>query len=641
MKLSNKLLSMALVLMMILAIAVPAFAVVVKASTTTTLSIEDKVFDPENPGQRPNATVSVKDSQGNEIDLTDESNGYIQFVHTEDTFDSASYGLPTDPGTYKCYARYSGNENYESSTSEIVEVTIYAAAETEGDFEIQVKTEKTDRLYEAYQILTGTPARDEEGNIILSDITWGKCITSEGIEFLEDLYVLSLDLEEGEEVPAFTTYDVIKFAMGNFTPQELGMTLGRYLNKSEKYLCVADDFDASIPGYSITTEEAGYYLVRETKDSLDGEHASATWFLLGAVDANEPTVLEPKEPTDPIVDKFVSNTTGDLIDAEWSEEVSANYHENVTFRLDATFPFNYVQEGGWEKIEFEDFDVYSFTLHDSLPYGLDYAGNLQVFTNGYFGQAIDPAYYTVNVEPMKDGSTVITIHFDDLSAVEYFWEPDSYDRQYPPVLSSINVVFEARVSDETDDSVRTNVVYATYPNDPNHPEEEDGKTPEADASVVVYALEILKVDAETGAALNGATFQLYKLNADGSKNYLAEYNPSAAGEESILSWLGANENAVSFTTDENGLIVIKGLAEGTYYLEETKAPTGYNKLTAPVEVKLGENKDLKTVQITVENEKGLVLPSTGGMGTTLLYALGAVLLLGGAVLIYSKRRVEE
>ncbi|MBR6530430.1 MAG: hypothetical protein IKT43_03345, partial [Clostridia bacterium] len=627
MKLSKKLLAAVLTLSMVFALMLPVFA---STLTHVELTVADKVYD----GTPVEATAVATFTQNGGLI---ESGGSVVYFYTHSLDEARIFwyeGLPTEVGTYYVQARFipDADSGLEESVSDALEVTIYAAAETEGDFEIQVKTEKEARLYEAYQLLTGIPARDDLGNIILTEIAWGNGVNEMDIASIENEYVEYLTYELGEDdVDNYTVYDVVKYLLAKYSAEELAQKFGRSLTENKMNVYSAGDFDSTIPGYSIVPEEAGYYLIREVKDSLDGEHASATWFLLGAVDADEPTVLEPKEPTDPTVDKFVANLTDDLANADWKEQTTANFYENVLFRLDAFFPFNRVSEGGWEKIEFEDFDVYSFTLHDVLPEGLTYAGNLQVFTNGYFGQAIDPSYYTVTVKPVEEGEgTQVLIHFDDLSAVEYFWEPDSYDNQYPPVLSSINVVFEARVNGNGPASLLTNRVWATYPNDPNHPEEEDGKTPEADASVRLYAVTIEKVDAETGATLGGASFNFYKLNADGSKNYLAEYSPSTSGEESLISWLGANENAVTFTTSEQGGFIIMGLAAGTYYLEEINAPTGYNKLTAPVEIKLGEDENAPAhITVTVENEKGLTLPSTGGMGTTLLYALGAVLLLGG------------
>lgn len=102
-------------------------------------------------------------------------------------------------------------------------------------------------------------------------------------------------------------------------------------------------------------------------------------------------------------------------------------------------------------------------------------------------------------------------------------------------------------------------------------------------------------------------------------------------------------------TDENGEASFEGLANGTYYLVETKAPAGYNQLTEAqkVEVHDGEHnapvtsETQLTVTAKVENQAGTLLPSTGGMGTTIFYVLGAVLVVGAGVLLVTKKRMSQ
>jgi len=129
----------------------------------------------------------------------------------------------------------------------------------------------------------------------------------------------------------------------------------------------------------------------------------------------------------------------------------------------------------------------------------------------------------------------------------------------------------------------------------------------------------------------------------------------------------------SLTTPENGLIIIKGLASGTYSFTETQAPSGYNKLEDPVSIKATQltttttstttyldedgnevdtsDESTHTVNVTIENlavdavvvvnREGVELPSTGGMGTTLLYVVGAVLVLGAGVVLVTRRKLGE
>ena len=97
------------------------------------------------------------------------------------------------------------------------------------------------------------------------------------------------------------------------------------------------------------------------------------------------------------------------------------------------------------------------------------------------------------------------------------------------------------------------------------------------------------------------------------------------------------------TTDKTGAATFGGLANGTYYLVETKAPAGYNQLTAPVVVKVegGNTEDKLSVTAKVENSAGALLPSTGGMGTTIFYVLGSILVIGAVVLLVTKKRMGD
>ena len=102
------------------------------------------------------------------------------------------------------------------------------------------------------------------------------------------------------------------------------------------------------------------------------------------------------------------------------------------------------------------------------------------------------------------------------------------------------------------------------------------------------------------------------------------------------------------TTDATGKFKIEGLDAGTYYLKETEAPAGYNKLDTVVKVVIDHNGKINATedqpagatQIEVENKSGSELPETGGMGTTNFYVLGSILVLGAAVLLITKKRMN-
>ena len=139
-----------------------------------------------------------------------------------------------------------------------------------------------------------------------------------------------------------------------------------------------------------------------------------------------------------------------------------------------------------------------------------------------------------------------------------------------------------------------------------------------------------KIDGTSKDALTGAEFQLL---LDGTAVELVEVT---AGVEYRVATPADTTKVTKITTNGN-TVTINGLdKDASYKLDETKAPTGYNKLEAPVDVTVGGE-----TAVDVENNKGAVLPSTGGIGTTLFYVIGGILVVGAGVVLVSKRRVSE
>ena len=161
--------------------------------------------------------------------------------------------------------------------------------------------------------------------------------------------------------------------------------------------------------------------------------------------------------------------------------------------------------------------------------------------------------------------------------------------------------------------------------------------------------------------LAGVTFNLYKYENNNVKKYAQVVNGKLAG------WTD-EANATELKTDSEGLIKVAGLDDGTYYIHEIKPLAGYNSI-ADVEIVItadtsnGQsgngavselvridvtadsvegtgNAAAGTATVTIANNKGSNLPSTGGMGTTIFYVVGSILVLGAAVLLITKKRMS-
>lgn len=168
-----------------------------------------------------------------------------------------------------------------------------------------------------------------------------------------------------------------------------------------------------------------------------------------------------------------------------------------------------------------------------------------------------------------------------------------------------------------------------------------------DVNVVPHGFTVKKIDgndvtegmtdADKAAltALTGAEFSLWSAETGGEQIALVKladgiYRPATAEEKAAEGFTSA--------VIEAGEATINGLADGTYYLQEDKAPEGYNELTARVQVTVSADTAAVGVDLTVANNQGTQLPSTGGIGTTIFYIAGGVLVLAAIIVLIAKRR---
>lgn len=179
------------------------------------------------------------------------------------------------------------------------------------------------------------------------------------------------------------------------------------------------------------------------------------------------------------------------------------------------------------------------------------------------------------------------------------------------------------------------------------------KTTTKTYEIPVFKFTKLKDASETKKGLANAEFTL-STNVNGTSpiNLVAITPTTSTTDKTYRVEMGTASTGTTTTTTvitpESGKFTIKGLAAGTYYLTETKQPDGYNKLTSPVKIDITKDGKITvgTETITsenpvkVENKTGSLLPSTGGMGTTLFYIFGAILVVGSGVVLITKKRMK-
>ena len=193
----------------------------------------------------------------------------------------------------------------------------------------------------------------------------------------------------------------------------------------------------------------------------------------------------------------------------------------------------------------------------------------------------------------------------------------------------------------------------------------DSKTEHSTTKTYVWGMDVRKFanlgEADKDHALADAEFRLYKM--DGETKKYAKFTETSTGSSiyklnKVDGWTATEADAPTVKTPTDGNIKFEGLDAGTYYLEETKAPVGYNKLTAPIKVEIistlpttagtsasytvkADGAETANYTVRVENKAGAVLPSTGGMGTTLFYVVGGGLMVAAIVLLVTKKRMEN
>lgn len=301
-----------------------------------------------------------------------------------------------------------------------------------------------------------------------------------------------------------------------------------------------------------------------------------------------------------------------------------------------------------------------YHISDLLPDGMTlnpgsievYGGN-EATQNTPLNKGTAYTLTTTSATRPVDGKPPVTFNlqfnYDEIS---------TYQKIKVTYMATANKDIIVKDSAVQDGGNNKNTAYLDYNNDP-YADTESWKTVTAAAEVYSYGIKVSKVDKDnTNTLLSGATFTLSKDQIDADPIQFVSVN----SEQGIYRKAAGTEAGTTTTTaltvgsadGRIGQLTLSGLDVGTYYLTETKAPGGYNKLSAPVaititddtpngkpESKEGEYSD-GYVTLTVENSKGFTLPETGGMGTV-LFTAGGVLLMGvGAVLlaVYLRRRTR-
>lgn len=308
--------------------------------------------------------------------------------------------------------------------------------------------------------------------------------------------------------------------------------------------------------------------------------------------------------------------------------------DNNDFKVGDTVPFTITGKVP----DHTGFKTYTYLITDTMSKGLTFnETSVQVKVGDDVLTAGDATYTLATGGAADDYTFKVTI----------------YVKNYAVGLP-IEVAYTATINENAVAKISTNKAELTYSNDPTD-ESKTGKIPSEDVKVYTSKIAIEKIEkladgaTATPKKLDGAQFVLYKEETPkggttATKLYY-KWNDTDASNKKV-EWIADKNQATVKETGKDGnpgAASFDGLANGTYYLVETKAPAGYNQLTAPVTVTVngGTAEANLTVTERVENQAGTLLPSTGGMGTTVFYVLGAVLVVGAGVLLVTKKRMSQ
>lgn len=416
--------------------------------------------------------------------------------------------------------------------------------------------------------------------------------------------------------------------------------------------CKTGTGTAAVDG-TISGLDTGYYIVVDTKAASNGNYESFTLGMLTVVqDSATNATVKRDFPTFDKQIGDINDSTDEAGTYTYNEAADHDMGNNVPFKLIATVPSN-----------IDKYDTYKMIFHDDLQTGV-FEFNDDVIVKYYesdsdtTGTDVTNSFTPVssNVSNNKfdshtDGTEDFTVTCSDITAIDGVAAGGRFEVEYTAKLTT---------SANMGATGNWNGAYLEYSNNPNvsgsGDTENTGTSPTDYVVAFTYQTVVEKQDGITKAPLPGATFKLEKKLKDGTKE-----------EISVV------------TADAGSTFVFNGLDDGDYVLTET-APTDYNSVD-PIEftitatetqtdgsealaslsatstgaasfetgkvyvinedVSSASGADNGSVKTTVLNYKGATLPSTGGIGTTLFYVGGGVLVAGAGVLLITKKRAKK
>lgn len=496
----------------------------------------------------------------------------------------------------------------------VLAMSVVAFAD-EATYTIAIDDSRSGHTYEAYQIFAGDLSTNGDGSKILSNIVWGNGVTGAAKTNLGEAATKTKDL---------TASNVVEFTK----------SVAEYLDSANK---TESTFNGT--NYIISGLAAGYYLVKDKDNTLTNKDDYYTAYIMQVVG----NVTAKPKGDKPTLDKQIKHNET----STWGVVGDNQIGDTVEFRTITTVP------------DTEGYTTYNYVIHDTMSTGL--TSNVKTIADVTVkvndSTTLDKKYYKVDVD--TENSNKFSVKVDIIQAVKdnVIEKNDKLYTYYTGVLNKDAIIYDKGKQD--------NVAYLEYSNNPNN-NNDKGKTPDKQVYDWTFKMTASKINANKDK-LTGAKFVLSKKGDLGNlqesdvtskENDLIKLIKGENGEYTVAPSDYTDTKATTYVI-EAGDAVINGLDDATaYYLYEVLAPAHYNKLTTPVkfEIKATYNDDgsaYEKVTVTVDNgtpseelktnivnQSGSTLPTTGGMGTTIFYVVGSILVLGAAILLITKKRMS-
>lgn len=385
-------------------------------------------------------------------------------------------------------------------------------------------------------------------------------------------------------------------------------TQNHIINSDKSQIAPAAAAGATTSTVAFSDLPLGYYLVDSSAGALCSLNTTAT----------EATIQEKNGV--PSVEKKVEEDSTNA----WDDSNTADIGQTVNFQTTIT-----AQQG-----------AQNYVLHDKMEAGLTFGGTVTVTKNG---ENVDATNYTLKIATDPSANVTDGCTFE-IVFTQPFCDTLKADEQII-VTYSATLNEKAAIAGEEN----KNTTKLTYG--------DSSETTPSTTTTKTFEMSVFKYtkDGTNDKALAGATFTLSKDDKGTNPIKLVSVsNDETNGDTYRVA--KENEAITSVTTTKSGKFKIQGLDADIYYLTETQQPTGYNKLSAPIKIKIDdagavfilknsangtETPEAITDYVKVLNNTGTILPTTGGNGTSLIYFLGAVLALVSGVVLITKQRMKN